>query len=47
MANRLTRIYTKTGDTGKTSLSNGTRVEKFNARIEGIGNIDELNSVIG
>ncbi len=47
MANRLTRIYTKTGDTGKTSLSDGTRVEKFNARIEGIGNIDELNSVIG
>ena len=47
MANRLTKIYTKTGDDGKTGLGDGSRIEKFNLRIEGLGNIDELNSVIG
>ena len=47
MANRLTKIYTKTGDDGKTGLGDGTRIEKFNSRIEGLGSIDELNSVIG
>ena len=47
MANRLTKIYTRTGDHGKTGLSDGSRVDKFHARIESLGNIDELNSVIG
>jgi cob(I)alamin adenosyltransferase len=47
MANRLTKIYTKTGDEGNTGLGDGSRIEKFNLRIEGLGNIDELNSVIG
>lgn len=47
MANRLTKIYTKTGDEGKTGLSDGSRVDKFSTRIEGLGNIDELNSIIG
>ena len=47
MANRLTKIYTKTGDDGKTGLGDGSRIEKFNLRIEGLGNIDEINSVIG
>jgi cob(I)alamin adenosyltransferase len=41
------KIYTKTGDGGKTSLIGGTRVEKHNLRIEAYGTIDELNSHIG
>ena len=47
MVNRLTQIYTKTGDEGKTGLGDGTRVAKFSARIECLGNVDELNSIIG
>jgi len=47
MANRLTKIYTRTGDQGKTGLADGSRVDKFHARIESLGNIDELNSIIG
>lgn len=41
------KIYTKTGDTGQTSLVGGTRVSKDNAQIEAYGTIDELNSAIG
>jgi len=41
------RIYTKTGDKGKTSLLGGTKVPKSNLRIECYGTIDELNSFIG
>jgi len=41
------RIYTKTGDKGKTSLLSGERVEKSDARINAYGTIDELNSFIG
>ncbi|MDI9356210.1 MAG: cob(I)yrinic acid a,c-diamide adenosyltransferase [Chitinophagaceae bacterium] len=41
------KIYTKTGDTGKTSLLEGTRVSKTDIRIEAYGNVDELNSYIG
>jgi cob(I)alamin adenosyltransferase len=41
------KIYTKTGDTGKTSLIGGTRVLKFIDRIEVFGTVDELNSYIG
>jgi len=40
-------IYTRTGDKGKTSLSNGVRVLKSNIRVEAYGTIDELNSFIG
>ena len=47
MANRLSKIYTRTGDKGKTGLADGSRVDKFNSRIESLGNIDELNSIIG
>lgn len=41
------KIYTKTGDHGKTSLFGGKRVEKSNIRIEAYGTIDELNSILG
>jgi cob(I)alamin adenosyltransferase len=41
------KIYTKTGDSGKTSLIGGTKVPKSDIRIESYGTIDELNSFIG
>jgi cob(I)alamin adenosyltransferase len=41
------KIYTKTGDEGKTSLMGGTRVPKHHLRIDTYGTVDELNSVIG
>jgi cob(I)alamin adenosyltransferase len=41
------KIYTKTGDLGKTSLIGGTKVPKSNIRIEAYGTVDELNSYIG
>ena len=41
------KIYTRGGDKGKTSLIGGTRVDKFNIRVDAYGTIDELNSVIG
>ena len=47
MASRLTKIYTRTGDGGTTGLADGTRVPKDAPRIEAIGEVDELNSVIG
>lgn len=47
MGNRLSKIYTRTGDKGTTGLSNGNRVPKNHTRIVAIGDIDELNSVIG
>ncbi len=47
MTNRLTKIYTRTGDQGNPGLADGSRVDKFNSRIESLGNIDELNSIIG
>ena len=47
MSHRLTRIYTRTGDTGETGLANGSRVAKDAPRIEAMGDIDELNSAIG
>lgn len=47
MANRLSKIYTRTGDEGTTGLGDGTRSPKESMRIEAIGTIDELNSFIG
>jgi cob(I)alamin adenosyltransferase len=47
MGNRLTRIYTRTGDDGTTGLGDGTRVPKDGVRVEAYGTVDELNSVIG
>lgn len=41
------KIYTKTGDTGKTSLFGGTRVDKSHLRIDAYGTIDELNAHVG
>ncbi len=41
------KIYTKTGDKGKTSLIGGTRVPKHHERIEAYGTVDELNSFVG
>jgi cob(I)alamin adenosyltransferase len=44
---RLTRIYTRGGDRGETSLGDGTRVPKVDCRIGAFGTVDELNSQIG
>ncbi|MEE9349059.1 MAG: cob(I)yrinic acid a,c-diamide adenosyltransferase [Flavobacteriaceae bacterium] len=41
------KIYTKTGDKGQTSLFGGTRVKKYNLRIDAYGTVDELNAYIG
>jgi len=43
----LTRIYTRKGDKGETSLGSGDRVSKADARIEAIGDVDETNAAIG
>lgn len=47
MANRLTKIVTRTGDDGTTGLGDGSRVGKDSARIAVLGDLDELNSAIG
>jgi cob(I)alamin adenosyltransferase len=47
MGNRLSRIYTRTGDDGTTGLGDGTRVAKDSPRVEAYGTVDELNSAIG
>ncbi len=47
MKKRLTKIYTRTGDRGETGLGDGSRLPKNNPRIESIGEIDELNAIIG
>ncbi len=44
---RLTRIYTRTGDDGTTGLADGDRVAKDSERIDAMGDIDELNSLLG
>ncbi len=44
---KLTRIYTKTGDKGQTSLGDGTRLDKNALRVEAFGTVDEANAAIG
>ena len=44
---RLTRIYTRGGDQGETSLGDGSRVSKLDCRIGAFGTVDELNSALG
>ena len=47
MGKRLSKIITRTGDNGTTGLSDGSRVAKNDARIEAMGAVDELNSLLG
>jgi len=47
MGNRLSKIYTKTGDDGTTGLGDGSRVSKDSARVSAYGTVDEANSAIG
>jgi cob(I)alamin adenosyltransferase len=47
MGNRLSKIYTRTGDDGTTGLGDGTRVAKDSARVTAYGTVDEANSAIG
>ena len=44
---KLTKIYTRGGDTGKTSLGDGTRVPKHDVRVAAYGTVDEANAVVG
>ncbi|TMV02129.1 cob(I)yrinic acid a,c-diamide adenosyltransferase [Ruegeria sediminis] len=43
----LNKIYTRTGDSGKTALGNGERVAKYSGRVSAYGTVDELNSFVG
>jgi len=47
VGNRLSKIYTRTGDDGTTGLGDGSRVPKDSLRVEAYGTVDELNSTIG
>lgn len=47
MGNRLSKIYTRTGDDGSTGLGDGTRTGKDSARVNAYGTVDEANSCIG
>ena len=47
MGNRLSKIYTRTGDDGSTGLGDGSRVAKDSARVTAYGTVDEANSAIG
>src|SRR5919197_3158926 len=44
---RLTRIYTRGGGRGETSLGDGSRVSKLDPRVAAMGDVDELNSLVG
>ena len=47
MGNRLSRIYTRTGDDGSTGLGDGTRIGKDSLRVTAYGTVDELNCTVG
>ena len=47
MGNRLSKIYTRTGDDGTTGLGDGSRVAKESLRVEAYGSVDETNSAVG
>ncbi len=47
MGNRLSKLYTRTGDDGTSGLSGGERVAKNHARMHAMGSVDELNSILG
>lgn len=47
MGNRLSKIYTRTGDDGSTGLGNGKRIGKDSLRVNAYGTVDELNSSLG
>ncbi|VAW73384.1 ATP:Cob(I)alamin adenosyltransferase, partial [hydrothermal vent metagenome] len=47
MGNRLSKIYTRTGDDGTTGLAGGLRVSKDSLRMQAMGDVDELNSMLG
>ena len=47
VGNRLSKIYTRTGDDGTTGLGDGSRIDKDSSRVEAYGTVDEANSAIG
>ena len=47
MGNRLSKLYTRTGDDGTSGLSGGQRIAKNHERMNAMGTVDELNSTIG
>ncbi|QOW45062.1 MULTISPECIES: cob(I)yrinic acid a,c-diamide adenosyltransferase [Acinetobacter] len=47
MGHRLSKIYTRTGDAGTTGLGDGSRIAKDDLRIAALGDVDELNSIVG
>lgn len=47
MGHRLSKIYTRTGDAGSTGLGDGSRVAKDSLRITALGDVDELNAIVG
>ena len=47
MGNRLSKIYTRTGDDGSTGLADGNRIAKNAQRVDAMGTVDELNCHIG
>ncbi|MPW43424.1 cob(I)yrinic acid a,c-diamide adenosyltransferase [Acinetobacter guerrae] len=47
MGHRLSKIYTRTGDAGTTGLGDGSRVAKDDLRIAALGDVDELNAILG
>ena len=47
MGKRLSKIHTRTGDKGETGLGDGSRISKTAPRVEAMGSVDELNSIVG